>query len=409
MGAVDAREGGPAPDAGGSCGPAFAAGNCQSCIAAQCCSQAAACGASPSCTALESCLGKCSGDATCRAQCGVDHGLGNDPATPGLEACLAGHCASACGLSCGGLAAIFPPARAADCQACIVENACQEVTACANDAACQSRFRCWFSSETLDVRQACVAGMDGGVALVNAGADPLAAVCSTECSWGRDWSCVGKVDWPAGTLGPVKSTVDVISGYSQAPIANATVEVCGTSVPSCGQTLATGLTGADGSAVLTGSIPSSWTVYIDITSPQNAPTDLFFFFPPSEAQDTIQVGVYTSAQLSVAATIAGIRFDPDAGSILVGQSDCRGGRAPGVTFSLTPPGASQIVYFAGGQLAPSATATDTTGVAIVFNAPALPAQLELTATVPDAGQPAARMPLFVGPSGIAEVNGLPTP
>jgi hypothetical protein len=401
---------GPGIDAGGSCGPAFASGDCQSCISSYCCLQAAACGTTPTCSALESCLGACSADAGCRAQCGVDHGLGNDPATPAFEACLAGQCATECGLSCGGLAAVFPPARAADCEACIVKGPCADVTACATDLACQARIRCWFSSETLDVQQACAAGLDGGMSLANAGADPLAGSCSADCSWGSDWSCVGNVHWPPANLGPVTVTVNVLAAGSSDPIAGAAVEVCTSGDPTCSPPRASGPTDQDGSATLVRqSIPSAETEYVDITSPQIAPTDVFFFFPVSEAQGTVQVSVFTPAQVAGGGAIVGIPIDPDAGGIVVTQHDCRGGLAPGVSFSLAPKGSSQVVYFAGGQLDVGATATDTTGTAIVFNAPALPNALVLTATLPDAGQPMSRMHIFARRAGIAIVYGLPTP
>jgi hypothetical protein len=52
------------------------------------------------------------------------------------------------------------------------------------------------------------------------------ASCAKECSWGADWSCLGREDWPASTKATTL-TVDVFDLQNGTPIDDATVKVCG--------------------------------------------------------------------------------------------------------------------------------------------------------------------------------------
>jgi hypothetical protein len=195
----------PSTEAGADAGFTYRTGACAACVATNCDEQATACAETPSCAALEGCVSDAGANPTMRAQCGVDHGLGNDTATPGFEACLAKWCPTECGLVCGGLAAVFPPATAIACEGCISGGSvCPTVTACAVDPVCQAAARCQFSSVTLDVWEACpqFPGQDGGMgpSLFSTN-PPIAISCPTECSWGADWSCVGKGPGTAKSTG----------------------------------------------------------------------------------------------------------------------------------------------------------------------------------------------------------------
>ncbi len=76
-------------DSGAEAGFTYGQGACAACVATSCAAQGTACAGTPSCSGLEACMSDAGVDPTKRAQCGVDHGLGNDVATPGFEACLA--------------------------------------------------------------------------------------------------------------------------------------------------------------------------------------------------------------------------------------------------------------------------------------------------------------------------------
>jgi hypothetical protein len=253
--------------------------------------------------------------------------------------------------------------------------------------------------------------VDGGLAMGSAPAFTIASVCSTECSWGSDWSCLGKVDWPQGTLGPVTLDVQVVDGLSLGSLAGATVTLCSSAAdyPCDPNSNPTNTTGPDGIAPLArpSIINALQTYYVLVQAPGYFP-GLWFAFPPlSEQRVTFAIPVFNAAELN---GLSGPPIDYDAGGILVIEHDCRGGLAPGVTFSLAPPGASQVVYWLQSQASLDASATSANGQAAVYNVPPLPVRpLTLTATPPDAGQPASSMQLFVPPGGIAVVYGQPTP
>ena len=66
----------PFPDSGAEGGFTYGQGTCATCVATNCETEATMCAANPSCSTLASCMSAANGDATLRAQCGVDHGLG---------------------------------------------------------------------------------------------------------------------------------------------------------------------------------------------------------------------------------------------------------------------------------------------------------------------------------------------
>jgi hypothetical protein len=403
----------PSTDAGAEGGFTYGQGDCAACVATSCGAQATACGGTPSCAALEGCMSACGTDATCRAQCGVDHGLGHDVATPAFEACLAGSCAAACGLTCGGLAAVFPPATATGCEACILKQECPAVGACATDPECQTAVRCRFSSDTPDVQQACPSlGQDSGATpLFNDTTAPIASSCSTECSWGADWSCVGKVDWPAATIGPIDVSFAVYGGATQAPIAGATVKLCSFGDSLCSNPFSMGITGDAGTVpLLRPSVPSAGLVYVDISSPTILTTLGFEVFPLSEPRLTsLTTGIFTQAQLAFAAAGVGVTLDSALASVIVLAADCRIGDAPGVEFSLAPQAATtRLFYVVNGAFTPTGP-TDSSGVAVFFNVPVLPTMLELTVTPQSLGRASGKMPFYARAGGVSGVYAVPTP
>jgi hypothetical protein len=416
VGIGDAPPQGPASltEAGAEGGFTYGQGDCEACVADQCTAQALACARLPSCSALEECMSGCNGDATCRAQCGVDHGLGNDMATPAFEACLAGSCADACGLTCGGLAAVFPPATATACQGCIVQGECASTTACATDPECQAAVRCDFSTHTPDVEEACpVLVMDaGGAPLGTVNTSPIASSCSAECSWGSDWSCVGRVDWPLATLGSIEFDIGIIDIASQAPVDQATVLLCDSTDLTCSAPFARGTTGDAGTLVLDRPpVKGGILHYLDISSPSLVPTLVFDVFPISEPRLTTNDGTLTPVELATTASGLGMTLDPTLGILLVYAFDCRLGGGTGVQLSLTGGGpTTKLFYIRNGFPSLTATATDYSGLAVFVNVPVIPPTVTINVmpNVLDGGV-SGSMEAFTRPGGLSTVYAVPTP
>ena len=360
---------GPTNDAGAEAGFTYGQGDCAACVASSCATQATACAGTPSCAKLETCLSGCpAGDATCRAQCGVDHGLGYDPgndATPAFEACLAGSCGSQCGLTCGGLAALFPPATAPACDACFGRECDVTVKGCASNEECQAALRCQFSSRTPDVQLACPSVMGNDASSPTAplfGLMPIASSCSTDCSWGADWSCKapgGRVDWQNVTSGPIALPVTVFDIASTALTPGAAIKLCDITDLSCTKPFDAETTGTDGTTVLHRSPTASPArFYLDITAPALVPTLHFDTWPISQSQLVVHAGVLEPAELASSADLVMVTLDPALATLYVDAFDCRLAFAPNVVFHVDPPGSSRIVYIEDNY--PSATATATT-------------------------------------------------
>jgi hypothetical protein len=411
----DPPRGAASTDAGADGGFSYGLrAECTTCVATNCAAQATACAGTPSCAALEGCLSACGANPTCRAQCGAEHGLGNDGATPAFEACLAGSCAAACELTCGGLAALFPPATATACESCIAGGGeCAPVTACAVDPECQTALRCQFSSHTPDVQQACPLAPDAGLAVgPRTGVIPIATSCSKACSWGADWSCFRKVDWPLPTQGPLALTVGIYDVVTDTPIPGATVKLCESADLPCPTGFATQPTGSGGEVTLNrGPIPYGVLYYLDVSSPAIVPTLVFDIFPISMPRLVTTPGVLTPDELAFAAAELPVTLDPALGTMIVYAFDCRLGLAPNVQVSLDPMGPStKRFYTDNGFVSTKPTATDRTGEAVFSNTPVTPTVLTLSVTpeVLDGGV-SGTMHAFARDGGMSIVYALPTP
>jgi len=355
-------------------------------------------------------------DPTKRAQCGVDKGLGNDGVTPAFEACLASSCHAECGLTCGGLAAVFPPATAPACETCIGQGIeCAAMTQCATSPQCQTAVRCQFSTHTPDVQEQCppIVPDAGGAPLGTANVSPIASSCSNDCSWGADWSCVGRVGWPKAELGPIEFDIGVYDLASQAPINQAAVRLCATPDKACSPPLASGFSGDAGTLVLVRPPVTTATFhYLDITSPAYVETLVFDVFPISEPRITTNVGSLMPLAITSTADGLMVNLDPNLGILYVDAFDCRFGNANGVQLTLIGGGpTTQVFYTQDGQLSPTATATDSSGEAIFVNVPVLPDTFTVNVMLPPAldGGLAGSMGAFARDGGLSVVYAVPTP
>ncbi|HEY1693560.1 MAG TPA: hypothetical protein VGG39_15435 [Polyangiaceae bacterium] len=398
---VDGAEGG-----GAACGLSVDAGSCQSCLESACCSQAQTCAKLTSCNLLETCLAGCSGDAVCRSGCVRDHGLGADPATASMDTCLATSCPSECGISCGGLAALFP-AQTADCEQCVAgsSSTCGDLTRCASMVDCQEALRCQFSSETVDVFEECAPVGDAGApSISNSTYPPIASTCAGPCAWGQDWSCLGKVAFPAAREDAIEVTVQVEDDFANAAIQGALVNLCSTGNTSCPTPLAGGTTDALGRVTFQRpAVQAPSLYYLDVTAPGIVETLLFWPFPLSQPAVTIPVVAFESSDLVAFGDLLGIDLQSTAGQVVVVQTDCRLGAAIGVQLAVSPPGANGRMYYFQGDLAdPTWTETQPGGTAAAFNVPTVPTTtLTLTGTV-GSGQATGPTQFFARPGTISD-------
>lgn len=208
----------------------FGSSACAACAATSCSAESNACANDPMfCAPYEDCLGKCNGDPACRSQCTIDNALpaSGSPAVSKLSACLAAHCETECGLSCGSFAAnLSEPDAAAGCQGCLVRNGCDQARTCASSPDCDAYWRCYTACQTPDCKFLCASEHEAGAALFRPLQGVYSGSCASDCAFGNYWACVGKISWPAAESAQVDFTFPVVDIIGYAPIAGEQVTVC---------------------------------------------------------------------------------------------------------------------------------------------------------------------------------------
>jgi hypothetical protein len=275
---------------------------------------------------------------------------------------------------------------AVGCQACIVSSGdCAAAENCANSLDCNEVVLCQQSCQTLDCKQACEIGHDAGAALYQAFLAPLAGACMTQCAYGSNWNCVGSVVVP-GPLTPTTVVTLTVSTLPGAPVPNAIVKACVANDPECSSALDTATTDDHGNATLTvhGTLPvgHGFDGYFDVAPEETAdaaPAILPFldFVPYSLSEPTASMTAFalTPRDLATLTALGGVSL-PDGGAVgdlVLIALDCNLDVAPGVTFAASTPDmdpTGQIRYAAATGTVSSATATDSSGIAILFGAPA---------------------------------------
>jgi hypothetical protein len=381
-----------------------------------------ACGAEQGCAALENCILGCGSNYACRAGCNPKRQGGDDfPQIPPLDVCVVTQCESACGVSCGVVAGVGDVDAADGCQACVAANNCPAAEACGRSLSCTEVAQCFGACLTLDCKEACSRGEDAGAALLLAVLTPLQGTCALPCGYGTDWSCVGNVTVPAanGVATVVTLTVETIEG---AIVAGATVKACVTSDLECSEPLDTATTNAQGIATLTvrGQLPigDGFDGYFDIApgadldasaqSPAIVPFLDFVDYPFSEPTGSLTATGLTTSDLASFTALGGVSLGDAAalGDLVLIAFDCGLDLAPGVTFGATSGGLDltpQIRYVSGTGLDPSATATNSTGIALLFGAPALQ-DVTVTATPAQLGRVAGTQHAFTRAGALSLVS-----
>jgi hypothetical protein len=400
---------------GDVCGIDFG-GACGQCVQEQCCPALAACSLSPGCHAIEECLAAAGPDPESRASCTMyESGIADETSlAAAVDACIASQCSTACGLTCGSLYQITEPAAADACQACIVsQGGCEAAQACANSADCQTYLHCRQSCVTGDCVGACNLSNNTGRDQEQAFHAAADGACRSACEIGSNWSCVGKVTWPAPKAPGQSLTVSLADLISRVGIgAGVTVKLCNFGDPDClspinGQVEKTDATGSvtllsvadvdfQGDLGLNGYLDVSAT---DLTLPPVVPSLVYWGFPLVEKQAVITtpVPIMSPNDNVIIYAVAGVTQDPARGTVGIAVVDCLGIQGRGVSLEATGSGvdaATQIRYLQDDSMTLSPNGpTQSTGSALLLNV--LPGTVTITATPISLGRPSSTITVQV--------------
>ena len=183
-------------------------------------------------------------------------------------------------------------------------------------------------------------------------------------SGGSAFACAGQAlpTTAPATLTASGQTVDI---DTLAPLAGATVSAFRTGDATALATSTSDVAGnftttaASGGAPIDGYLQASVTGYLD--------TYLYAAVPLAVDAAGVQVALITQANLDSGTAALGITQSADDGAMLLRATDCNGVPLTGVTFSTTPAGV--IRYSANNAPSNTATMTDASGVAFVYNVP----------------------------------------
>jgi hypothetical protein len=267
----------------------------------------------------------------------------------------------------------------------------------------------------VDVNQAC-----GQAAFADA-ADFVASVsaqisqCATECEVNRDWSCIGHVNWPSASVDASATTVRVDDILTKAPVPGVTVTLCPASDSTCTFVKDTQTTDSNGAATVT--VPmyggKGPTGYVDVKGDAGLYPELFFWsFTLSEPAFAGTIPTTTNDRVTTLGLLlgsdGGSAIDDTRGHAFLLAWDCRTSFAADVQFTIQSADAkTQFLYIQSGNLSTTATRTDTSGFAVVFNLPA--GLTTVTATPVGLGVPSGQVTFFVKAKTISYVWVPPTP
>lgn len=408
---------------GSACGLAVPAGSCGACVEASCCAELKACSKEPACAGYEACLLGCGPDYVCRSNCISKGRTGDFPEIPGLDVCVVRQCESVCGIGCGIVTANRDAGAAVACQACIAGNDCAQAEACARSLECGLVAQCFASCTTLDCKEACQVGHDAGTTLFQSFLTPLEGACLRPCEYGEDWSCAGKVSVPVAKTPETVVTLTVTT-FQGTLLPGMTVKACTALDLDCTKPLDTATTNAQGVATLTvrGPLPvgDGFAGYFDIAPPADpdaaAPPPIvpfldFLAYPLSEGAVTITATGIAPSDLANFRALAGVSpGDASAsGDLVLVAFDCQFELAQGVALQASSLGVdltSRIRYIAGAGVSQTATATDTTGIAFLFGAPAMQ-DVSVTGTPARIGSAVGTFHAFTRPGNLGIVPVVP--
>jgi hypothetical protein len=381
---------------------------CESCLESQCATQATACEGDILCSVLEGCLGKCQGDPACRATCVTQHRIGPDGPETQLASCLATKCAQPCAIVCGGLAQDFGADAAAGCQECILNNsgACNAGLACAASPECLANDWCRQTSAYLDRFEACQNAHDAGTDAEDTLQNALLTSCQSACALGSQWYCVGHPPQPPPTSPPATLDVYVEDPFiGQQPVPGLEVKLCSPTDVTCAHPLVPPQVTGD-SGLLTFQYPgenlsTGPTGFLSLSG-SGTPELFYWSFPLTQSSLYNEVGAVSQLDLAAIESEIPITVDlTNDAAIAIQTFDCEITRAPGVTFTIDPPG-PPVFYSKGLAIDLDASSTDVAYAGAFFVNVPIPADNMVTVTAhPVAlGRPSTVLQVYVQPKTV---------
>ena len=432
-----ADEPGPASHGAGSAdgglisrsgGWTFADPVCGACVELNCSAEEKACTQDPSCQTYETCVAACaSGDAVCASQCEtrVPSVIESPEITP-LSHCVASSCNAACrasvvgadGQTCG---PVFGRSQCTEC-------CCDEFAACDANPACVRQLLCGRRCGTPDpidppsvpcfdeclAETTPLAEADDAAVPVDADSNIGTCVgvrCANTC-FEEDWSCLGHVESPGSSAGPL-----TVYGYIEdyrgidptgvTPLPNFTVKAC--SYLTCATPIAESVSNDDANVQL--ALTPGLDAYFEVTAPAGLDYPTHLFFLPQWLQlhsFRWTFDVYRRDSLAVLPP-----SEPGRGAVLFLVHDCNPRlspsppRAAGVEVTAEPPG--DPAHYTLKNFVPDdgAIATDENGVGFIINLQ--PGVVKLFAHRHDTGELIGITPIIIRADATTVVELVPTP
>jgi hypothetical protein len=236
-----------------------------------------------------------------------------------------------------------------------------------------------------------VLGIEEDRYLAEAGTDPSpdASADASDAAEARPpeppgWQCIDDPEPPVpnGTV-QVKMLINDSSGMQSSgslvgtPIAGATLQACDTLDLACQMPTAQATSDDGGIALIT--VPGGFDGFYQLNA-NGYPPGLIARTPQLHDESS-QQGIVSASTLSLAEGLIGVMQDPNDTIAIATVDDCSSNPAVGVTIEVGAPTANEkVVYLQNKLPTPSATSTDVTGSAVVFNVP--PGTVTLTAYLP---------------------------
>jgi hypothetical protein len=407
-------------DGGIDCGipvPSDDAG-CGSCVTQNCCPQMSACAEDKPCRLLEKCLLACVGDYACRSACVIAYPVGGQTDVPTLDTCVATSCSGACGMGCGQAGSYTtPPDAAPACETCMedpTKNACAAARACATNLACEISGHCAYGCPTPDCRAACAsdAGEDN---LLFVAAFTAGEQCYAPCRIGRNWTCVNNVVWPQIDAGSQsqQATLTIVNPFIPnvivpPPVSGVSAAACAPNDGPCASPASTG-TSDDAGVVALGNLAPGLVFgfqgYFQMTAPSYVPNLYYLSFPLS--QPNAQIAVSMMSQAVFASALAGVNITPIAGrgTVWAQVEDCLLLPAKDVVVKADGHPPSDVIYYENSNPSLTATSTDPSGWAFLYNV--VPGPLTLRAISNDTGIESSKLTVNVRANAMSVVTLLP--
>ena len=171
------------------------------------------------------------------------------------------------------------------------------------------------------------------------------------------------------------SSASVQNSFAGNPIVGASVHACSTLDIACANPIASATSNDAGIALIT--VPSRFSGYYELMA--SGFTSAVASRTPQLSDESGQQGMADLALIAAGGGLAGVTADPTLATSIVSVLDCNENPATNMLIEVGAPGPSEkLVYLADSLPSASATQTDATGSAIIYNVP--PGTLRLTAS-----------------------------